>query len=160
MNIPFVAGMSLFVWQNFLMTEQNILESTIALNFIVFRAYNIFRVYLVIVIFIFLIRQKSALALPLFFPKCPYPFPILLLILVLGWHILLLTLVGRLCVSHGGALVIGVSDVPPVLDVRFWWNHPQSPPVFSGIFLLSPLFHFFVSSMRFILFSVIVFFFS
>ena len=115
------------------MTDGNVLKSTLSLRPISFRYWKLFHVYLVIILCTFLLRKKSILDHPLLFPTYPRPFPIFLLILCLDCHIWLLKMVGRLCVSYGGAIVIGAADFPVILDGICLWNHPQSPPLFSGI---------------------------
>ena len=108
MNITFSTGMPIFACRNFPMTEQNILKSTPHLWFISFRGWNVFCVYLVLVQFTFLLRNKSTLALPFLFTIGLCPCPILLLMLGMGCHLLFPTLVVKLCVSYGEVLVIGV----------------------------------------------------
>ena len=78
-NSPFVAGIPIVAWRHFPMTKWNVLKFTHPLLLISFRNCNIFHVYPVIVICIFLIHQNSTLALHFLFPIGPRPFPIFFL---------------------------------------------------------------------------------
>ena len=117
-NISFAAGVPIFAWQYFPITERNFLRYILPLRIVDFKDCKIFHVCLVLVQCNFLIRQKSTLALPFFFPTGIRPYPILLPILGMEFHILLLTVVGRLCESHVGLLVIGVAGVTLIFDGR------------------------------------------
>ena len=156
-NVPFAAGMPIVSWQNFPMTDRNVLKSTHPLWLISFRVCKQFHVYLVLVLFTFLIRKKYTLALSFLFSAGPIPFKHFPLILGLGYHLWRINVVGRLCVSYGGFWVIGLSDFPLILDGRYWWNHPSSPSLFSVIFRLLPFSNFLLYGIVFIPFPGIIY---
>ena len=87
-------------YNSYVKTVSHDWANTLPLRIIYFSACKIFHIYQVLVQCTFLLFRKFTLEILLLFPTCLCPFPILLLILGLGCHILLLTVVWRLCVSH------------------------------------------------------------
>ena len=86
------------------------------LQIISFRSFNIFQVYLVLVLCIFMIHKNFTLAIPFLFTTVSCLVSISPIILVLGCCLCLLNFVEWLCVSQGGVQVIGVAYIPPILS--------------------------------------------